>query len=150
MLQHAQLVAARHDADAALFDGCIIKVNHASDHAVVVVGKEGRILVHGKGRSLFRRLDKELVVMQLDILGAKNAGSDGGKALIADQPGERRRVKLDIVTVINGRLFGIVRGLACGAPSGVQAGVCREAVDDVVCLLTEVCRLRFGKDPFDK
>jgi hypothetical protein len=76
------------------------------DHRMVVVGKERRVLMHRERGALLRWLDEHLRVVKLDV-GADDVGGDGCKPLVDDQPRERRALKLDVVAVLQHRLFAL-------------------------------------------
>ncbi len=100
--QRAALVAAGIDAQAPLFPRRVIEMEDHGDHAVVAVREIGIILVHRKGRALFRRLDEHLVVMQLDI-GPDDIDRYADQPGIGQQPGEGGAAKMDVVAVGDGR-----------------------------------------------
>ena len=85
-------------------------------------------------------------MVQLHIRCTHNVRSRHGKAFITDQAGERGRVKLHIVTMVDRRLLGILRSLARRAPGSIKARIGRKPLNDRVCLLAELGSLCLRED----
>ena len=147
MLDRAQLVAAGDDAHAAFGERGVVEVDDGRDHRVLVVREEGAVLVHWEGGALFRRFDEQFVVVQLHVRGADDVCGDAGEPFIDDQPGQQRRLELDVVAMQQ-RSFGHCH-LACALPRGFDRRDFLQAVDQGMGLLAKGGGFFACEEPFD-
>src|SRR5579872_560774 len=98
MIDRTELVTTGNDPKATLFDWRIVEMEDGGRHATPSMRKVRIVLVHGKGRALFRRLDEELRVMQLNV-GSDDVGGDAGETIVDEQLQEEGRKEFHVMPV---------------------------------------------------
>ena len=148
MRDRAVFVTAVDHADTTFFERCIIKMHYRRNHAVVVMRKEGLVLVHREGRALLGRLNEQLVVVQLHIGRADDLGGGAGQPIVEHQATQLRRMELHVVAVEQRRLGGR-HGPGTG-PGGVDLADAAQTLNDGVRLGAERGRLLGREHPLDQ
>lgn len=97
VLEHAELVGAGVDAEAAVLGFRGVDVEEHGDHGVVLVGEVVIVLVHQVGCSLLGGLVVGLGVVEGDPVGAHDVLQGVQQTLVHQDLGEDARVHLQVV-----------------------------------------------------
>lgn len=97
VLEHAQLVGAGVDAEAAVLGVRVVQVEEHGHHGVVLVGEVEVVLVQQVRGALLRRLDVGLGVVQGNVLRPHDVLQRVQQPVVQQHLGEDRRVHLEVV-----------------------------------------------------